>query len=170
MRILIAGFVAFVIWCFISAWIYNDKLLPVLKKPDTKQATPENLTNEADSLMKLKAIMPEDLTIYFEFNDARFKADQQYDNSVTKFREWLEKYPGSMLSVTGHTDIVGTIDFNYALGIERAEAVGRYLESKGIPSGRIIKVSEGESMASGDYITPEGRAKNRKTVVSIKLK
>ena len=93
MRILITGFVFFVIWCFVSAWLYNDKLLPVMKKPVTMQTIPEKQTNEADSLMKLKASMPKNLLIYFEFNDSKFKPDPQIDNSVTEFKAWLEKYP-----------------------------------------------------------------------------
>jgi len=92
MRILITGFVAFVIWCFVSAWLYNDKLLPAMNKnkPAPEQAIPESLTREADSLMKLKASMPEELTICFEFDDARFKADPQTDNSIARFKAWLD--------------------------------------------------------------------------------
>jgi outer membrane protein OmpA-like peptidoglycan-associated protein len=169
MRILIAGFVAFVIWCFFSAWLYNDKLLPVLHKPVPVITAPENRLNEADSLMKLKALMPKDLTIWFEFNDAKFKPDPQYENSIAEFKAWLDKYPGSMLSVQGYTDIVGTTDFNMALGLERAEVVSKFLETKGVPATRIITGSMGESKAFENYITKEGRAKNRKTEVSIKM-
>jgi outer membrane protein OmpA-like peptidoglycan-associated protein len=74
-----------------------------------------------------------------------------------------------MLSVKGFTDIVGTAEFNQDLGLKRAEIVGKYLEEKGIPATRIIRESMGESMAFENYITEEGRAKNRKTEVSIKL-
>jgi outer membrane protein OmpA-like peptidoglycan-associated protein len=169
MRILIAGFVAFVIWCFFSAWLYNDKLLPVLHKPVPVITAPENRLNEADSLMKLKALMPKDLTIWFEFNDAKFKPDPQYENSIAEFKAWLDKYPGSMLSVQGYTDIVGTTDFNMALGLERAEVVSKFLETKGVPATRIITGSMGERKAFENYITKEGRAKNRKTEVSIKM-
>jgi outer membrane protein OmpA-like peptidoglycan-associated protein len=169
MRILIAGSVAFLIWCFVSAWLYNDKLLPMLNKPVPVLTVPEIQTNEADSLMKLKAMMPKDLTIYFEFDDAKFKPDPQTDNSIAEFKAWLDKYPGSMLSVQGFTDLVGTPDFNQALGLERAEAVGKYIADKGIPPSRIIKGSMGESKAYEYYITKEDRAKNRKTEVSIKL-
>jgi outer membrane protein OmpA-like peptidoglycan-associated protein len=169
MRILITGFVAFVIWCFFSAWLYNDKLLPVLHKPVPVITAPENRLNEADSLMKLKALMPKDLTIWFEFNDAKFKPDPQYENSIAEFKAWLDKYPGSMLSVQGYTDIVGTTDFNMALGLERAEVVSKFLETKGVPATRIITGSMGESKAFENYITKEGRAKNRKTEVSIKM-
>ena len=99
MRILITGFVFFVIWCFVSAWLYNDKLLPAMRKPVTVQTIPETQTHEADSLMKLKASMPENLLIYFEFNESKFKPDPQTDNSVSEFKAWLEKYPQSMLSL-----------------------------------------------------------------------
>jgi OOP family OmpA-OmpF porin len=169
MRILATGFVAFVIWCVVSAWLYNDKLKPVLDRPVPVAAVPDIQKNEADSLMKLKAMMPEDLMIYFEFDDARFKPDPQTDKSIGEFKDWLGKYPASMLVVQGFTDIVGTTDFNLSLGLERAEAVGKYLEEKGIPASRIIKESMGESRAFENYITKEGRAKNRKTQVSIKL-
>ncbi len=169
MRILITGFAAFVIWCIVSAWLYNDKLKPVLDRPVPVVAVPDKLTNEADSLMKLKAMMPENLTIYFEFDNARFKPDPQTNNRIAEFKAWLDKYPASRLLVQGCTDIVGTTDFNIALGLERAEAVGKYLEEKGIPASRIIKESLGESKAFENYISKEGRAKNRKTIVSIKL-
>jgi outer membrane protein OmpA-like peptidoglycan-associated protein len=169
MRILITGFVAFLIWCFISAWLYNDKLLPVIKAPVPVAAIPENQTNEADSLMKLKALMPKDLKIYFEFNDAKFKPDPQNENSIAAFKAWLGKYPGSKLSVTGHTDLVGTPEYNMDLGMKRALVTAKYLEGLGIGAERIVAVSQGEKMAAEDYITKEGRAKNRKTVISIKM-
>lgn len=169
MRILITGFVIFVIWCFISAWLYNDKLLPVMKKPVTVQTIPEPTTNEADSLMKLKASMPRDLLIYFEFNNSKFKPDPQTDNSIAEFSSWLDKYSGSKLSVTGYTDLVGTPDYNKALGLKRALVVKKYLEEKGINQGRIITESLGESNPIADYLTEDGRAKNRRTEVSIKM-
>jgi outer membrane protein OmpA-like peptidoglycan-associated protein len=170
MKILITGFIVFVIWCFISAWLYNDKLLPMMNKPVPVLTIPDKQTNEADSLMKLKASMPKDLMIYFEFNDAKFKSDPQIDNSVAEFKGWLDKYPGSMLSVTGCTDLVGTPEFNQELGMKRAQVVSKYLEGQGINATRILTESAGESKATVNYITEEGRAKNRRTEISIKLK
>jgi outer membrane protein OmpA-like peptidoglycan-associated protein len=169
MRILITGFVVFVIWCFFSAWLYNDKLLPAMKKPVLVQTIPESQTNVADSLMKLKASMPKDLLIYFEFNDSKFKTDPQTDKSVAEFKEWLDKYSGSMISITGHTDLVGTAEYNMALGLKRALVVGKYLQGKGINSTRIITESRGKSKPIADYLTSEGRAKNRRTEISLKM-
>jgi outer membrane protein OmpA-like peptidoglycan-associated protein len=169
MRILITGFVVFVIWCFISAWLYNDILLPVMKKPVPVAAIPETQTNEADSLMKLKELMPKDLIIYFEFDDARFKPDEKTSQQVNKYKDWLNKYPGSVISVTGHTDMVGTTEFNLNLGLKRAQVVSEYLVSSGIPANRIKSESKGESEPVASYVTKEGRAKNRRTVISIKM-
>jgi outer membrane protein OmpA-like peptidoglycan-associated protein len=169
MRIIITGVIAFVIWCFISAWLYNDKLLPVFQKPVPVLTTPENQTNEADSLMKLKASMPKDLLIYFEFNDAKFKPDPQYEKSIADFKAWLNKYPGSMISVTGLTDLVGTPEYNQELGLKRAHVVGKYLEAQGITTDRILTESLGESKAAENYITKEGRAKSRRAEITIKM-
>lgn len=169
MRILITGLVVFVIWSFISAWLYNDKLLPIIKKPIPEMTIPENQTYEADSLIHLKASMPKDLPIYFEFNNSKFKPDPQLANSIVPFKAWLEKYPGSMVSVTGHSDLVGTPEFNYELGLKRAQIITQYLIDQGIPATKIITESLGETRPAANYITAEGRAKSRRTEISIKM-
>ncbi len=169
MRIIIIGCIAFIIWCFVSSWLYNDHLLPVLRKPDAAVTVEDTGTSEADSLAQLKAMMPEDLKIYFEFNDSKFKPDQQTDNKVTEFKAWLDKYPGSQLSVTGHTDLVGTPEYNQALGQKRADVVSEYLKNQGIEAGKIISESMGENKPAAGYITKENRAKNRRTEITIKM-
>jgi outer membrane protein OmpA-like peptidoglycan-associated protein len=169
MRILITGSVLFVIWCIVSAWLYNDKLLPSINQPATIQTAPVLQTNEADSLMKLKASMPVNLNIYFEFNDFKFKPDPELTNSIIPFKAWLEKYPTSILSVAGHTDLVGTVEYNYDLGLKRAQIVGKYLENQGINADRMLTESKGETSPGADYITEEDRAKNRRTEISIKM-
>jgi outer membrane protein OmpA-like peptidoglycan-associated protein len=74
-----------------------------------------------------------------------------------------------MISVTGNTDLIGTTEYNQALGLRRALAVEKYLETMGINSGRIITESKGESNPAADYLTEEGRAKNRRTEISLKM-
>jgi outer membrane protein OmpA-like peptidoglycan-associated protein len=169
MRILVTGFVVFVIWCFVSAWLYNDILLPSMKKPVTTQAIPQTTTREADSLAMIKASMPKPFMIHFGFNDAKFKPDPQLDNSISEFKSWLEKYPGSMLLVTGHTDLVGTADYNNQLGLKRAQVVEKYLEDKGINAARMLADSKGAAEPCAGYITDEERAKNRRTEISVKM-
>lgn len=169
MRILVTGIVLFVIWCFVSAWLYNDILLPATRRPVTVQTIPEKPSHEADSLMQLKASMPKNLLIFFGFDQAKFKPDPQTDSSVSEFKAWLDKYPQSMLMVTGHTDLVGTAEYNNKLGLKRAQVVGRYIEDKGINANRLTVESKGSSEPAADYLTADERAKNRRTEISIKM-
>ena len=169
MRILFTGFVAFVIWCFISAWLYNDILLPVIKSPAPELTIPEPNSIVADSLAKIKASMPANLKIYFEFNKAEFKPDPQTDSNINTMKAWLDKYPSSMLYVTGHSDLVGTPEYNHDLGLNRAQVVARYLEAMGIATGKMVVESKGETEPAADYLTADGRSMNRRTEISIKM-
>jgi outer membrane protein OmpA-like peptidoglycan-associated protein len=169
MRILIAGVIALAIWCVVSAWLYNDKLLPVIRKPAILQTVPVAQARETDSLMKIKSSMPKNFVIYFEFDKTKFKPDQATASSIIPFKTWLDKYPGSMLLVTGYTDLVGTVDYNHNLALKRAQIVGNYLETQGVNANRLMIVSKGKTEPAADYLTGEGRAKNRRTEISIKM-
>lgn len=168
MRILITGFVVFVIWSFFSTWLYVDILRHAVKPQVTVLTTPEPENTVADSLARLYAMMPKDLTIYFEFDNFKFIRDPQIETSLSEFKSWLDKYPESALTITGYTDLVGEKAYNQDLGLERAKAVQKFLEGKGFPAARIITGSKGEEEPVAGYITQEERAKNRRTVISIK--
>ncbi|HRC90074.1 MAG TPA: OmpA family protein [Bacteroidales bacterium] len=132
MRVLITGFIAFVIWSFFSMWLYVDILKPATKRPVVISPA-ERPDMVADSLEKLRASMPEDLLIFFDFDKTEIKEDPSIDARVAELKTWLEKYPSAVLAITGHTDFIGTPEYNYKLGLERANAVRKYLEKKGIP-------------------------------------
>lgn len=168
MRILITGFVAFAVWCVFSAWMYNDKLLPVINTPDPVPIITEK-NAAADSIAAIYAAMPQKLSVYFEFNKSELITDQNTESKIAAFRQWLEKYPGSKLSVTGHTDLIGTESYNQDLALQRALVVGKYIEGLGIGSDRMLVESKGESEPAADYLTAEGRAKNRRTEIIIKM-
>ena len=168
MRILISGFILLVIWSFFSMWLYVDILRPAVKMPAVVQPAPESQNKEADSLMKIYASMPKDLLLFFEFDKTEFKTDSQTDNSIASFKDWMDKHPEAVLSITGHTDFIGSLEYNQALGLERARTVEKYLETKGIPPNRIVTSSRGEEQPIASHITTEGRAKNRRAEVTIK--
>jgi OmpA-OmpF porin, OOP family len=69
-------------------------------------------------------------------------------------------------TIVGHTDSVGGDAFNQGLSERRAKAVAAYLDSKGIAAGRIVASGAGESQPVGDNATEEGRAQNRRVVLS----
>jgi outer membrane protein OmpA-like peptidoglycan-associated protein len=72
------------------------------------------------------------------------------------------------IEVEGHTDNVGTADGNYELGLERAEAVKRYLYMQHqIPLHKINVISYGEEKPVSPNNTKDGRAQNRRVVVRV---
>ncbi len=168
MRILISGFIVFVIWSIFSVWLYVEKLKPAMDGPITVQSTSEIQTTLADSVIQPEALIPNDMLIYFDFDDASFKNDSIIDNSVIEFKEWLDKNSELMLTITGHSDNMGTLKYNQILGLERAQAVQNYFQSKGIDATKLMVASEGESQPINDQTTEEGRAKNRRVVITIK--
>ena len=72
------------------------------------------------------------------------------------------------IEIEGHTDNVGGKDLNEKLGMERAEAVKRYLyEQHQIPLHKINVISYGEEKPVAPNNTRDGRAQNRRVVVRV---
>jgi outer membrane protein OmpA-like peptidoglycan-associated protein len=75
---------------------------------------------------------------------------------------------GHYFEIEGHTDATGPAEVNYQLGLDRAEAVKRYLyEQHHIPLHRMNVISYGEDKPIGDNATREGRAQNRRVVLRV---
>lgn len=82
--------------------------------------------------------------------------------------ELIDANEGVWLEIQGHTDSSGSEQYNYELGLERAEAVRRYLNTAhNIPLHKMSAISYGESAPVADNTTREGRGKNRRVVVVV---
>jgi len=72
------------------------------------------------------------------------------------------------IEIQGHTDSIGTPEFNLALGQTRAEAVRRYLAlNGGIALHRMSVISYGESAPIADNMYKDGRAENRRVTLVV---
>ena len=72
------------------------------------------------------------------------------------------------IEIEGHTDNVGSKETNYKLGLDRAEAVKRYLyEQHQIPLHKINVISYGEEKPVAPNNTRQGRAQNRRVVIKV---
>jgi len=72
------------------------------------------------------------------------------------------------IEIEGHTDNTGSAEYNAQLGLERAEAVKRYLyDQHQIPLHRMNVISFGEEKPMAPNNTREGRAQNRRVVVKV---
>lgn len=72
------------------------------------------------------------------------------------------------VEIEGHTDNVGDAKYNEELGLERAEAVKRYLyEKHQVPLHKMNVISYGEDKPVAPNTTRDGRAKNRRVVIKV---
>ena len=71
------------------------------------------------------------------------------------------------MTIEGHCDSIGTVEYNLALGERRANSVRDYLQSRGIAMTRLRTVSYGEERPLADNSTAEGRAMNRRAHLAV---
>jgi OOP family OmpA-OmpF porin len=67
----------------------------------------------------------------------------------------------------GHTDSIGSAEYNMGLSDRRAASVKAYLVSKGVDANRVYTEGKGETNPIASNATSEGRAKNRRVEVEI---
>ncbi len=95
--------------------------------------------------------------IYFEF-DSSTLSDSARAN-LEENAEWLREDESRTLRIEGHTDSVGTEEYNLGLGQRRAQAAKDYLVRLGIPANRIRIITYGETRPASDE-----DAENRRSV------
>ena len=99
-----------------------------------------------------KAVMPDE-------------AKGELDELVTKLKA---EPTGAYIEIEGHTDNAGATDYNYKLGLDRAESVKRYLyEQHQVPLHKISVISYGEEKPIVPNKTKTGRAQNRRVVIKV---
>ncbi|MFN3914011.1 MAG: outer membrane protein OmpA [Aquabacterium sp.] len=102
---------------------------------------------------------------FFDFDKAVLKAEGK-----AKLDDLADKVKDLTLEViiaVGHTDSVGSDEYNQKLSIRRSEAVKAYLVGKGIDAARVYTEGKGEKAPVADNRTKEGRAKNRRVEIEV---
>ncbi len=174
MRILIIGFLAFFAWSTLSAYIYVCKIKGLCDEPVSMQygyvnpVDTVNISNNQQDLVDLQAEYPENITIYFEFDKYEFNSNELADKYFDESNTYLEQNSQARISIIGHTDALGSDIYNQALGQRRAQSVQDYFLRKGMLENRILIESKGENEPADNNNTESGRAKNRRTVITIK--
>jgi outer membrane protein OmpA-like peptidoglycan-associated protein len=109
------------------------------------------------------------------FNNLNFKraSDQITPDSYAslyRLATMLNKKTNYILEVNGHTDNTGNPAGNLALSVRRADAVKKYLMTKGIKDERITTHGYGDTRPLNENKTEEDRAKNRRVELLIKAR
>lgn len=113
------------------------------------------------------------IVVTFDENSGVYFATNKYDinsasqTTLNKLANVFKEYPDTNILVVGHTDNVGTDEYNMTLSKNRAYAVTNYLTGKGLSAGRFTTNWFGESQPMYDNSTAEGRAKNRRVNIAI---
>jgi len=116
--------------------------------PPTTQAAPAPVVDE---YARLKAMPSDEIErlgllgeIHFDYNKADLR---EADRAVlSKNAEVLKKFDFLKVTVEGHCDERGTVEYNLALGERRAKAAYDYVVSLGVPADRLKTVSYGKEV------------------------
>lgn len=119
-------------------------------------------TTDADAVAAIKT----STVIYFPFNSTEKLSNAEIEAYLTQVAERVKKSK-EKISLVGHTDNIGPDESNLALGRSRAQSIKDYMVSKGVSASQITVDSKGESQAVASNDTEEGRARNRRTELTI---
>ncbi len=102
------------------------------------------------------------------FNSGSYKLMPKSFKSLNNVVAILKADESLFLDIDGHTDASGADDKNQVLSENRAKAVKDYLVSKGIADSRLTSTGYGETKPVADNATAAGRAKNRRTEMTVR--
>jgi outer membrane protein OmpA-like peptidoglycan-associated protein len=107
-----------------------------------------------------------DDAVRFSFDQASIPPEAAREiNSLVAKAKSLDR--AVYFEIEGHTDNIGSEEYNFQLGEKRALAVRDYISKQGIPLHALNTISFGESQPIADNSTPEGRSQNRRVVIRV---
>ena len=149
-----------------DAWkVFNDTVYgPVDFKIEQNQ-TAEN-TEDWNALKEKINANP--LILYFNTNQTEIDLTPEERQKIADLSNYLDHVSDAKISCVGHSDSTGKREANVRLGQGRADFAKAYLTKNGIAADKIESSSKGPDEPIADNNTAEGKAKNRRTVVSLK--
>ncbi len=124
---------------------------PAPAAPSTPQAQETPVTRPAPPAVTPVAPAPPAATaaaasplkdVFFDFDKSNIKDDQK--TALSDDVAWLKSNPNAKVTLEGHCDERGTVEYNLALGERRAKATKDYLIAAGIAADRISTISYGK--------------------------
>lgn len=144
-----------------DAW--GAALLWHFKKPETvaqAEPQPETVPEEKEVVETIE------LEVLFDFDKATIKS--AFEPQFEEIARALRENPDQTITIEGHTDWIGTEEYNQGLSERRANAVKEKLvDEYGIDPGRLDTRGYGESRPVADNETAAGRQQNRRAIAVI---
>jgi outer membrane protein OmpA-like peptidoglycan-associated protein len=126
------------------------------------QAQLNSVLETRESARGLIVSMPD---VLFDFD--RFTLRPGAREKLAKVAGIVLAYPDLRLEIEGHTDSLGTDEYNQRLSERRADAVHRYLVEQGIAVSAIVHRGFGEARPLVSNDTAEGRQQNRRVELIV---
>ena len=150
----------------------NQRAEQAGQRADEAYASADKVNARADAIeasakrLVYEVVLSEDQG---NFKFGQTKLPQEAQSQIDELVAQLKANPnGAYIEIEGHTDNVGPKDVNYKVGLERAEAVKKYLyEQHQIPLHKINVISYGEEKPIAPNKTKAGRAQNRRVVIKV---
>ena len=99
--------------------------------------------------------------VFFDFNQDRLRPEA--DSILETVAESLRLEPPDVtVFIAGHTDAVGSVNYNLDLGLRRAKAVAVALATRGVNRAQVFLVSFGKAVPIASNESDAGRARNRR--------
>jgi peptidoglycan-associated lipoprotein len=142
------------------------------KSATEARAAADAVNTRADAIERASKRLVYEVTLSedkggFKFGKSAMPEEARAD--LDKLVAQLKSEPnGAFIEIEGHTDNAGPKELNYKLGLERAEAVKRYLyDQHQVPLHKINVISYGEEKPIAPNKTKDGRAQNRRVVIKV---
>ncbi len=129
----------------------------VLNDVDKCPSTPKGMPVHADGCPKFTGVLE---GVHFE--TGKTVLTERSKKILDGIAEQMMLYPELNVVVVGHTDSVGSEEYNKKLSIGRAKSVSDYLLSRGVSAHRLRYAGYGEKYPRASNDTEQGRALNRR--------
>ena len=136
------------------------------------QSTAQDAVARTEALDKASKRLVYEVVLSEAQGNFKFGKKDLPDEAKAKLDEMMQQIKadpkGAYFEIAGYTDSIGDKNYNEKLGLERAEAVKRYLyESHQIPLHKMNVISYGEENPVAENKTKTGRAQNRRVVIRV---
>jgi OOP family OmpA-OmpF porin len=119
---------------------------------------------EEGVMTRVAAVQADNILYDFDRYDIRPEFNQELD----ELGKFLQSKPDTYAVIDGHTDNIGTEEYNLGLSRRRAESVAGYLiNNHNISSDRVVVLWYGMTNPVASNATPEGRALNRRVEIAV---
>jgi len=142
------------------------------QKAAEARSAADAVNTRADSIERASKRLVYEVVLSEDKGDFKFGQAAVPETAVSEIDQLVQQLKanpnGAFIEIEGHTDNTGSKDINYKLGMERADAVKRYIyETHQVPLHRINVISYGEEKPIAPNNTRAGRAQNRRVVIKV---